>query len=210
MKRNKYLKKAKLVVVRRVIDLISEELWNGYSIKLKSYINRKVSDKYEAEDIFQEVCYRMIKNESRISEIKNIEAWLHRITSNAIIDYYRSKDRFTTIDNIDSVVIKDDYSPEVDNYNSETASCLLKIAELLPTKDKEAIIESDFNGIQQNLLGEKWGMSNSGAKNRIQRARKKLRDTLYKCCEVKSDQQGNIIEFENKEVTSDEFSCINC
>lgn len=190
--------------------MLSEEFWNRYSIKLKSYIHRKVSDKYEAEDIFQEVFYRMFKNENKISEVKNMEAWLYRITNNAIIDYYRSKDRFTTIDDIDSVSIKNDYSPEIDNYNSETASCLLKMAELLPTKDKEAIIESDYNGIQQNLLGEKWGISNSGAKNRVQRARKKLKDTMHKCCEVKSDQQGNIIELVNKKVTGDEFSCIDC
>lgn len=190
--------------------MISEELWNIYNTKLKSYIIRKVSDKYEAEDIFQEVGFRVIKSESKILDVKNIEAWLYRIASNAIVDYYRRKDRFIYIDDIDAANIKESYILELDNYNSETASCLLKLTEFLPTTYKEAIIESDYNGIQQNLLAEKWELSYSGAKNRVQRARKKLKETMLNCCEVKYDKRGNIIELVNKNVLSEEFPCINC
>lgn len=190
--------------------MISEELWNIYNTKLKGYIMRKVSDKYEAEDIFQEVGFRLIKSESKILDVEKIEAWLYRIASNAIIDYYRRKARFTNIDDIDAVNIKESYIPEFDNYNSETASCLLKLTKFLPTTYKEAIIESDYNGIQQNILGDKWGLSYSGAKNRVQRARKKLKETMLNCCEVKTDKRGNIIELVKKNVLSEEFSCINC
>lgn len=190
--------------------MISEEIWDEYNVKLKSYIMRKVSDKYEAEDIFQEVGFRVFKGESKILEVKNIEAWLYSIAGNAIIDYYRRKDRFTYFDDINALNIKESHTPELDNYNSETASCLLQLTELLPTTYKDAIIESDYNGIRQNLLGEKWGLSYSGAKNRVQRARKKLKETMLNCCEVKSDKRGNIIELVNKKDLSEKFSCINC
>ena len=54
---------------------------------------RNVLDKYEAEDILQEVGFRVIKNENKILNIKNVEAWLYRVARNTIIDYYRHKDR---------------------------------------------------------------------------------------------------------------------
>ena len=171
---------------------------------------RNVSDKYEVEDILQELGFRFIKNENKILDIKSVEAWLYRVARNIIIDYYRRKDSFACIEDIDFLSMKDSHIHELDNYNTETASCLLKLTEYLPTTYKEAIIESDYNGIQQNLLREKWGLSYSGTKNRVQRARKKLKETMLKCCEVKSDNQGNIVELVNKNVLSEEFSCINC
>ena len=193
-----------------MFQLNSEELWNAYNAKLKSYIGRKVSDEYEAEDIFQEIYLCVIKNESKIENLKNVEAWLYTIARNKIFDYYRTKGRFTYMDDIDTVKNKDFYTNELDNFNSEAASCLLKMTQFLPESYKVAIIECDYNGIQQNVLGEKLGLSYSGTKNRVQRARKKLREAMLNCCEVKSDKQGNIIELVNKNVTNEELSCINC
>ncbi|MGE5604318.1 MAG: sigma factor-like helix-turn-helix DNA-binding protein [Bacteroidota bacterium] len=87
---------------------------------------------------------------------------------------------------------------------------MLKLLENLPETDKEAIIESDYNGEKQSILGQKWGLSNSGSKNRIQRARKKLKAVLLSCCEAKTDNAGNIINFHNKDNVKSEFSCMKC
>ncbi len=187
-----------------------EELWDVYDTKIKRYIMRKISDKYEAEDILQEIGFRVIKSEGRNSDVKNVEVWLYCVARNTIIDYYRRKDRFTYMGDVDFLSRKDSYMPGPENYNSEVAACLLELTEYLPTTYKDAIIESDYNGVKQKLLGGKWGLSYSGAKNRVQRARKKLKETMLKCCEVKSDKQGNIIELENKHGSDEGFSCINC
>ncbi len=187
-----------------------EELWDTYNTKIKNYVRRKVSDEYEAEDIFQEVGFRIIKSESKATVVDNVDAWLFSIARNVIIDYYRSKDRITYFDDMDALDIGEFSSLELGNYNSETASCLLEMAELLPKIYKEAIIESDYNGIQQNLLGEKLGLSYSGAKNRVQRARKKLKENMLDCCEVKADKRGNIVELVNKNNSNSKFSCIKC
>ena len=185
-----------------------EELWNTYSIELKAYIMKCVSDKYTAEDILQEVGIRIQKNESKIKNINNIKAWLYKITNNLIADYFRGVNKYSLIENIDELSIID--TPENENYNKETAECLLKLVEYLPEIYKEAIIESDYKGKIQIELGQERGLSNSGSKSRIQRARKKLKTILYSCCEVKSDNVGNIIELNNKNNSSTKFSCINC
>jgi len=187
--------------------LSPEELWAIYSSSLKTYIMKHVPDKFEAEDILQEVGIRMQKNVNKIKDITNIEAWLYRIAYNLIVDYFRRANKYTLIEDIDEISVPD--VPEQENYK-ETAECLLKLLEYLPATYKEAIIESDYNGEKQSILGQKWGLSNSGSKTRVQRARKKLKAVLLSCCEVKSDNAGNIIDFCNKENAGTKFSCLEC
>ncbi|MBU7008078.1 RNA polymerase sigma-70 factor (ECF subfamily) [Peptococcaceae bacterium DYL19] len=186
----------------------TEELWAIYSSSLKTYIMKHIPDKYEAEDILQEVGIRMQKNANRIKDITNVEAWLYRIAHNLIVDYFRGANKHLLTDHINEIPVP--AATEQENYNKEAAECLLKLLEYLPDTYKEAIIESDYNGKKQSLLGQKWGLSNSGSKTRIQRARKKLKKVLLSCCEVKSDNAGNIIDFYNKENDGTEFSCIKC
>ena len=169
---------------------------------------RHISDKYEAEDILQEVGIRIQQNASKMKDITNVSAGLYRITYSLIVDYFRAANKYTLIENVSEVSISD--TPEHENYNKETAECLLKLVEYLPAMYKEAIIESDYNGKKQNILAQKWGLSDSGGKTRIQRARKKLKAALHSCCEVKPDNTGNIIEFYNKENGRSEISCIKC
>ena len=185
-----------------------EELWIMYGPRLKHYIMSHVSDKYEVEDILQEVGIRLQTNERLIKDITNIEAWLYRITKNLIIDYFRRANKVTLIENINEVSLPTTTDDE--NYNKEMADCLLQLVEYLPPTYKEAIIEGDYKGIKQGVLGQKWGLSHSGSKSRIQRARKRLKSDLLSCCEVQSDHAGNIIEFHNIEDARSKFSCLKC
>lgn len=186
--------------------MCTEEIWVSHSPKLMSYILKHVQDKYEAEDILQEVGIRVQKNASKIKDISNVEARLYRIAHNLIIDYFRGANKYLLIEDINELSGQD--NPGQENYNKETAECLLKLVERLPAVYKEAIIESDYKGKKQSILGRKWGLSNSGSKTRIQRARRRLKDVLINCCEVKSDGAGNIIDLHDKAKT--EFSCIRC
>jgi len=187
-----------------------EMIWDMYHKKLMHYIAKKVSDPHEAEDILQEVSLRLIKNERKMNELDSIEAWLFRVTKNTIIDYYRRKAKTIYVDDFESLRTTASNEVELENYNLETASCMLKLTDFLPATYKEAVIESDYKGIKQTTLGEKWQLSHSGTKNRVQRARKKLKETLYQCCDVQSDKKGNIIELVNKNVQGEAFSCIDC
>lgn len=190
--------------------MISEVLWESYHKELKKHIWSKVSDSFEAEDILQEVYIRAVKNEEKLMHMEEPRAWLHRVASNIIVDYYRHKDRYSYVENADETYGKGSGDSLLDNYNRETASCLLRLTELLPEQYKEAILESDLKGIRQNQLGERWNLSYSGAKNRVQRARRKLKETMLECCQVTSDHQGNIIELVSKEGSKEKFSCMDC
>ncbi|UWG98055.1 sigma-70 family RNA polymerase sigma factor [Dehalobacter sp. DCM] len=188
-----------------------EELWLRYNPKLKNYILKQVPDQYCAEDILQEIGLRIQRNADEIQEITNVDAWLYRITRNLIVDYYRCAKKYTLMEDIADVAdLAEPDAAGLENYNKETVECLLKLVAYLPAIDQEAILECDYKGTKQNVLAEKWGISKSGSKSRIQRARKRLTAVMQGCCEVKKDHAGNIIEFNHKDHAGTKFSCLKC
>ena len=60
-----------------------EQLYNPLFL----YIKKRVNDQLDAEDLTQEVFYKL--SNSKNSEIKNIKSWMYTIAKNSIIDYYR-------------------------------------------------------------------------------------------------------------------------
>jgi RNA polymerase sigma-70 factor (ECF subfamily) len=53
----------------------------------------------------------------------------------------------------------------------------------------------EFEGVSQTELADRLGISVSGAKSRVQRGRKMLRDILMKCCHFEFDRYGTIIDY---------------
>jgi len=169
---------------------------------------KHVPNNYEAEDILQEVGIRLQKNAIKIKDITNVRAWLFRVAHNLIVDYYRAANMYSVTEDLNDISIQ--VTTEEDNYNKEAAKCLLNLVQYLPETYRDAVIESDYNGNKQNTLGEKWGLSNSGSKARVQRGRRKLKAMILNCCEVKYDSSGNIIEFYRKDDDINKNSCFKC
>ena len=66
----------------------------------------------------------------------------------------------------------------------------------LPEKYGQALRLTEFEGLSQTALAERLGLSLSGAKSRVQRAREKLREALLDCCHVELDRLGQVLHFE--------------
>jgi DNA-directed RNA polymerase specialized sigma subunit, sigma24 homolog len=72
----------------------------------------------------------------------------------------------------------------------------------LPEKYRKAIVLTDIERLTQKEMAEKLGLSSSGAKSRVQRSRKKLKEMLLECCHFEFDRSGNITEYQLKEQNS--------
>lgn len=179
-------------------NLEIEFVMKNYEDRIRRYIQSKISDMHEAEDVFQEVGLKVVKLGDKLMDIDNMEAWLYQIAKNATIDYYRRKKKSILLENSHELFDDIVQTSDLENYNEEATMCLLEMTNQLSELDKDAIIESAYKGVSQLQLAERWGISYSGAKNRVQRARKKLRKAVTDCCMLKSDSQGNIIEIENE------------
>jgi len=79
------------------------------------------------------------------------------------------------------------------------AACLPRVLSELAPEAREAITLCDLDGITQAEYAQRLGLSLAGAKSRVQRARRRLRDQLAKFCQVRLDDDGKVCCFVPRE-----------
>jgi RNA polymerase sigma-70 factor (ECF subfamily) len=75
------------------------------------------------------------------------------------------------------------------------AACLPRALSELSEDDREAITRCDLEGMTQEDYAHLKGLTLPGAKSRVQRARKRLREHLTGACQVKFDTAGKVCCF---------------
>lgn len=187
---------------------VTERVWHDLHADLLRFIQRRVNNKTEADDVLQDVFVRIHNRIDTLKESNRLRAWVYQITRNTINDYFRSKDMSAapTAEN-EPVANKTAHT----NLNAEVAGWLTGMVDDLPENYREAIRMSELDGIRQKQVAESLQISLSGAKSRIQRGRQMLKDALLQCCHFELDERGNILEFSQRSSCSDccddESSC---
>ncbi|MDD2586922.1 MAG: RNA polymerase sigma factor SigZ [Bacteroides sp.] len=171
-------------------------IWDEFSVPLKSFIKRRIPNEADADDIFQEVFIKIQNNIDGLKEEQKIHAWVYKITKNAIVDYYRRRNKSIILSELPEELAKE---PEEDkNSNVEIAACLKAMIESLPEKYKKAIVLTEFQNLTQKELSDRMEISLSGAKSRVQRGKQKLKEMILECCQIELDQWGNVIDYRHK------------
>ena len=173
----------------------TEKLWLRYGNKLKAFIISKVHNEAIADDILQDV---FIKVHAKIDQINNdtkIQSWVYQITRNLIVDHFRSIKRE---DQKSQYIFDDPEDNFSDNMMSEAMQDMVLMMEELSPEFCEAICLIEFEGMSQKEYAKKIGISYSGAKSRIQRARKMLKDMLMNCCHYQFDKYGTVLSISPK------------
>jgi RNA polymerase sigma-70 factor (ECF subfamily) len=162
---------------------------------LRNFIARQIPSD-DVDDVLQEVFIKILKSIGSLKDNNKINTWIYTLTRNTIIDYYRRKNQAIELTDFpEDLVIKSD---EDDSLNKEISSFLTGMINRLPEKYKQAIILTEFQNMTQKELSLKEGISISGAKSRVQRARKMLKEMLLDCCSLETDSQGNILDYKQK------------
>ena len=167
------------------------DIWNKFSANLKQFIASRISNQSDVDDILQQV---FIKIHSRIDTLKDetkIESWIYQITRNTIIDYYRAAKKEVNLSEAVNLPHKDSDGTVI----REIADDIKEIICTLPEPYRQALVLTEYKGLSQKELAEKKGISVSGAKSRVQRARKMIKDNLMRCCHYEFDRFGTIIDY---------------
>jgi RNA polymerase sigma-70 factor (ECF subfamily) len=168
-------------------------LWNQYSRRLRAFIRSRVGDDADTEDILQEVFIRVHRNLCCLPEPewRRPESWIYQIARNLIIDRYRRRRALVAIsENLPAPPDLPEEDPE-----ALLALSLRELIDKLPEAYRQALILTEYQGLSQKQLAEHLGISISGAKSRVQRAREKLRDMLLRCCHFEFDRRGHIVDY---------------
>ena len=177
------------------------ENWAELGERIRGFVGRRVNDPHAADDITQDV---LLKVQSRLDALpaeEKLPAWVFAIARNAIIDHYRAR-AVRTHDNIeDAELVADSDNAARNQAIAELTPCLLRMVERLPEPYREAMKLADFDGVGQQAIADRAGISLSGAKSRVQRAREQLRAMILDCCHVERDGRGNVVDYQTTERT---------
>jgi RNA polymerase sigma-70 factor (ECF subfamily) len=160
------------------------DLWQTHRTRLRAYLARRIDDREAVDDLLQEVFLKAHQHLDGVNSSGSIAAWLFRIAGNALADYYRSRRPWEDLP-------EDLAAPEpAHDARAELADCLRPLIDGLPETDRLALVLSELEGLPQQAVADRLGLSLSGAKSRIQRGREKLRQRLLACCEIETGRRG--------------------
>lgn len=166
----------------------TETIWKAFHDELFNFINKRIKDKDVSKDILQDVFVKIHLKLYTLSDEDKLTSWVYQITRNSILDYFKGQK--PKVDIPESLAeIKEEKL-----FNEEVGNCLKPMIEQLPDMSKDAILQTELGKLSQKDYAEKLGISYSGAKSRIQRARQQLHALFNECCTIQSDKYGNIID----------------
>lgn len=172
--------------------MCTEQVWDSFHEKLFGFIRSKVKDEQTAKDILQSVFEKIHTHLHTLKDQQKLESWVYQITRNEITNNFRKERIYEDVDSETAMEIG-----EAD-FNDHFASCVNPFMESLDPKYQTALKMTDLGHLTQKEFAENQGMTHSGARARVQRARKQLKDEFEKCCLIISDKYGNIIDYSKK------------
>ena len=172
--------------------------WDDTFERLRTFIAARVGDDEVAADIAQDVLVRSIAA-GALDRVDSPAAWLYRSARNAVIDHYRTRHVHDPLG--PAAELWPEPEPRDDRPNDATrdlAACLQPLVARLPEIYRDALDRVDLAGQSHHDAAVEVGISTSGMKSRVQRARRLLKDLLTDCCAVQVDRLGAVAAYQPK------------
>lgn len=175
-------------------------MWAEFAGRLRAFVARRVPPGIEPDDVVQEVFLRVMRHLPSLRDAERIEAWLFQIARNTLNDAMRARQRRDSrTDALEIDLPADAEIEDVRAAEAELAPCLTPMVARLAEPYRQAIELTSVSGLTQAEAAKRAGVSVSGMKSRVQRAREQLRAMLLQCCEVDVDQRRGVADFHLRE-----------
>jgi RNA polymerase sigma-70 factor (ECF subfamily) len=166
-------------------------IYRDFDAGLRRFLGRRLSDPAAVEDVLQETYLRIHRRANSLREPGRLQGWVYQIAHNALVDHYRRQR--------ETLELTETVPADIDDENEAQRALARSMRDLLgclPEKYGQALLLTEFEGLTQQALAERLGLSLTGAKSRVQRAREKLREALLDCCHVELDRLGHVLHYE--------------
>jgi RNA polymerase sigma-70 factor, ECF subfamily len=181
----------------------TSQMWAEFAGRLRAFVARRVPPGIEPDDVVQEVFLRVMRHLPSLREADRIEAWLFQIARNTVHDAMRARRRRDGRTDTLEIDLPDKAETEdVRAAEAELAPCLTPMIARLPERYRQAIELTSLHGLTQAEAATRAGVSISGMKSRVQRAREQLKAMLLRCCEIDIDRRHGVADFHHRESAS--------
>lgn len=167
--------------------------WKQHEVELRRFLANRTSDSHLADDLLQEVFIKAMRKGDGFCDLTSARSWLFEVARNTVADHFRLKRE--KVDLPEDMAVEIDEPPTVDSL----AACIPRVLSELNEQDREVILLCDLQGMTQEAFAQLKGISLSGAKSRVQRARKRMQEQLTRVCQVAFDENGQVLHFVPRE-----------
>ena len=170
---------------QRISEVVKRE-----QSRLRNFIRRRVPDPRDAEDILQDVFYKLVEANRLLMPIEHVTGWLFRVARNRITDLFRKKkpesfsDTAAAGDDDDEPLQFEDLlpSPDAGPEALYARSVLLEELELavdeLPQEQREVFVGHELEGRSFKQMAAETGVSVNTLLSRKRYAVLHLRERL--------------------------------
>ncbi len=159
-----------------------EELVRATYADTYTLAKRLTGNEEDARDVVQESYLRAYRGLKRFRGDAQFTTWLYRITANCANSHMGRRSRRRTEQLPDDIALVDT-NPESDPAARADATLLRERLELalddLPPKLRSVVVLRDVYDLPHEAIAAELGISESAAKVRLHRARRKLRDHMF-------------------------------
>lgn len=168
-----------IVGIKNGDKTVFEELYRQYYIPLCYYCVKYVENLEDAEEIVQEVFFKLWEKHEEIEISSSINAYLHRAIQNSALNFINKRKI------VDKFFVSQEKST---NYNFDDGQKVMEDEELrlvlkkaileLPEKRREIFEMSRFEGMKYSSIAEQLSISVKTVENQMTKALKYLRVVL--------------------------------
>ena len=155
---------------------------------------RLTGDEEDARDVVQESYLRAFRGLKRFRGDAQFTTWLYRITANCASTHLgrRSKHRHDEL--VEDAPFADadpTHDPQMRTEGNATRNRLNAALLELPPRLRAVVVLRDVYDLPHEAIAAELGISESAAKVRLHRARKKLRETLFPLRGEEAHEEGD-------------------
>ncbi len=148
------------------------ELYSRFSQRIYAYCLRVTGDENDARDIFQDVFLKFYNSAETHPNVLNVGAYLITITRNLCLNYKRDTKKNLNIE--DFTFFTNDSTFE----QKEMMELIARALEVLDTDYREAFVLRIYEGMSYQEIADITGTTVSTIKNRVWRAKEKIKNVL--------------------------------
>jgi RNA polymerase sigma-70 factor (ECF subfamily) len=163
----------------------------AFASSLRAYVSTRVPAQ-EVDDVVQDVLLRWVMRAGSIAP-EELEPWLITTARNRAVDVLRARGAAPLDSEVDPGRAVDESVTK--GALADLVCCLASMLEALTPEERELLRRVDADGGSQAQLAAELGLSPSGLRARVQRARARLRVEFDACCVFERDALGAVVDW---------------
>ncbi len=165
-----------------------------FETELRRFIARRVPGP-DGDDVLQDALLRIHLGVGALRSQERLAPWVYRVARSAIVDHQRKQRPTSELGDMVEDTLPEEPDAEVRRMLSK---CVAPFLSSLPHDQAEAIRLTDLGELTQAEAANRLGVPVPTLKARVQRGRRKMRETFEACCELTRDGRGTVVEANSK------------